>query len=105
MHGTVAYDLVIAPQHDHLAFVCATPYNAVCWLAPTGPEDAVRRLPGLRLEEQIGDTYRLHHLPTGASLSVTAQPSTHPDPAGRRAVHVRRMWRIDTLFAPSRSPA
>ncbi|MEU9983768.1 hypothetical protein [Streptomyces sp. NPDC050856] len=96
INGIVRYELVIAPQNEHLAFVCATPYNAVRWLVTTGPEGTVRRLPGLRLEEQIGDTYRLRHLPTGATMSVTAQTSTRPDSDSGHEVRDRRMWRTDT---------
>jgi hypothetical protein len=77
------------PTFDHLAVVCCTPYNAVCWLVPDG---RAVRVPGLRLQEQIGGTYLLRHLVCGTSMSVTAQPSTRPDPGDRYGNGRDRLW-------------
>ncbi|MEV8321479.1 hypothetical protein AB0Q95_45800 [Streptomyces sp. NPDC059900] len=89
--GITSYNIVLSPNFEHLNVICPTPYNAVRYLASTRP---VHHLPGLRLVEQIGDTYRLCHLPTGATMSVTAQPSCRPDPEDDLGHGSQRLLRI-----------
>jgi hypothetical protein len=91
--GISSYDLVLSPRFDDLAVVCRTPYNAVCWLVPDG---RAVRVPGLRLQEQIGGTYLLRHLVCGTSMSVTAEPSTRPDSGDLYGNGRDRLWSTRT---------
>lgn len=97
IYGIIAYDIHLSPRHDHLALVCGTPYNAVCWLAPRGNVLAGgKKLPGLRLDSQVGGTYQLRHLPTGATMCVTPQRSTRPDPDDNHGIVNGGLWGTGT---------
>ncbi|WP_199546300.1 hypothetical protein [Streptomyces sp. N35] len=93
--GLIAKEPVFSPRPDHLAIVVCMSYNSVRHLVPNHPRSQVHRLPGLRLEQQVGGTYLLRHLPTGASLSVTDEPTTRPDPASVTGLKRNRLWRTD----------
>ncbi|MEJ8653609.1 hypothetical protein WKI65_37595 [Streptomyces sp. MS1.AVA.3] len=95
LYGITAYNIVVSPQHDHLAIITSTPHNVVCWLTPNGNDTPGNNLPGLRLERQIADTYLLRHLPTGTTMSVTTQPDSQLAPRDNPALRDDRLWGID----------
>ncbi|GAA2768712.1 hypothetical protein GCM10010103_77550 [Streptomyces paradoxus] len=47
------------------------PSNVTCWLVGRDKFPQIG-LPGLRVESSYEDGWRLHHLPTGATMTVTS---------------------------------
>ncbi|MBT3078335.1 MULTISPECIES: hypothetical protein [Streptomyces] len=64
------YTLVVSPRHDDLVITARAPYNVTCWLVGRDKLPQIG-LPGLRVESSYGDGWRLRHLPTGATMTVT----------------------------------
>ncbi|WP_328407098.1 hypothetical protein OG542_00290 [Streptomyces violaceus] len=64
------YTLVFSPRQDDLVITARAPYNVACWLVgrDTLPEVG---LPGLRVETSYDEGWRLRHLPTGATMTIT----------------------------------
>ncbi|MEU4797471.1 hypothetical protein [Streptomyces sp. NPDC023327] len=76
-----SYTLNISPRFERVVLITKAPHNVASRLlcGPTGGNG----LPGLRVEEHRGyGNYLLRHLPTGAQLVVTNNPSGTP--AGAR---------------------
>jgi len=74
LHTLIAYDIIVSPQFDRLVLITDVPHNVAPYLLPR--PDGVAGLPGLRLEEfRTPRTYLARHLPTGARLVVTGNPS------------------------------
>ncbi len=74
LHTLVAYDITASPRHNRLVLITDVPHNVAPYLLPS--RDGGSSLPGLRLEEFRGRrTYVARHLPTGAQLVVTGNPS------------------------------
>ncbi|MFF7649626.1 hypothetical protein ACFZCY_07185 [Streptomyces sp. NPDC007983] len=74
LHTLVAYDIIISPQFNQLVLITDVPHNVAPYLLPS--RDGGASLPGLRLEEFRGSrTYVTRHLPTGARLVITGNPS------------------------------
>lgn len=85
--GTLsAYNITVSPRFEQTVLITDTPDNVVGWLLG---------LPGLRLEQLRGtDTFVTRHLPTGATLIVTSQPS------GKVPAGTSRSWRPITIDRP-----
>ncbi|MFJ5281321.1 hypothetical protein [Streptomyces parvulus] len=64
------YTIVVSPRHDDLVITTRAPYNVTCWLVGRDNLPQIG-LPGLRVETSYDDGWRLRHLPTGASMTVT----------------------------------
>jgi len=74
LHTLVAYDITVSPRYNRLVLITDVPHNVAPYLLPS--RDGGSSLPGLRLEEFRGRrTYIARHLPTGAQLVVTGNPS------------------------------
>lgn len=74
LHTLVAYDIFPSPRYDRLVLITDVPHNVAPYLLPSRLGGA--SLPGLRLEGFVGgSTYITRHLPTGAELVVTGNPS------------------------------
>lgn len=74
LHTLVAYDITASPRYNRLVLITDVPHNVAPYLLPS--RDGGSSLPGLRLEEFYGRrTYVARHLPTGAQLIVTGNPS------------------------------
>lgn len=74
LHTLVAYDITVSPRYNRLVLITDVPHNVAPYLLPS--RDGGSSLPGLRLEEFRGRrTYVARHLPTGAQLVVTGNPS------------------------------
>lgn len=74
LHTLVAYDITASPRYNRLVLITDVPHNVAPYLLPS--RDGGSSLPGLRLEEFLGRrTYVARHLPTGAQLVVTGNPS------------------------------
>ncbi|MFJ7335463.1 hypothetical protein ACIQU3_11665 [Streptomyces sp. NPDC101110] len=70
----MAYDVTMSPRYNRLVLITDVPHNVAPYLLPS--RDGGSSLPGLRLEEFRGRrTYLARHLPTGAQLVVTGNPS------------------------------
>ena len=75
LHTLSAYTITVSPRWNRLVLVADAPRNVVAYLIPRRGSRRMR-LPGLRLVEIRGtDTYVMLHLPTGAEMAVTGQPS------------------------------
>ncbi|MGP4013723.1 hypothetical protein [Streptomyces sp. 4N124] len=78
------YTLVISPRYDDLVITARAPYNVACWLVGRDRLPQIG-LPGLRVESSYDEGWRLRHLPTGATMTVTGdhhgrlQGPTDPD--------------------------
>ncbi|MFK0183337.1 hypothetical protein ACIQV1_03885 [Streptomyces rubiginosohelvolus] len=74
LHTLVAYDIIVSPRFNRLVLITPVPHNVAPYLLPSGEGGSA--LPGLRLEELRGRrTYVARHLPTGAQLVITGNPS------------------------------
>lgn len=74
LHTLVAYDIIASPRFDRLVLITDVPHNVAPYLLPS--RDGGSSLPGLRFEEFRGRrTYVARHLPTGAQLVITGNPS------------------------------
>ncbi len=74
LHTLVAYDIIASPRFNRLVLITNVPHNVAPYLLPR--RDGGSSLPGLRLEEFRGRrTYVARHLPTGAQLVITGNPS------------------------------
>ncbi|GHF32623.1 hypothetical protein [Streptomyces morookaense] len=74
LHTLVAYDIIASPRYNRLVLITDVPHNVAPYLLPS--RDGGSSLPGLRLEEFRGHrTYIARHLPTGAQLVITGNPS------------------------------
>ncbi len=74
LHTLVAYDITMSPRYNRLVLLTNAPHNVAPYLLPSN--DGGSSLPGLRLEEFRGRrTYVARHLPTGAELVITGNPS------------------------------
>lgn len=74
LHTLVAYDITASPRYNRLVLITDVPHNVAPYLLPS--RDGGSSLPGLRLEGFRGRrTYLARHLPTGARLVVTGNPS------------------------------
>ncbi|MEU2514417.1 hypothetical protein [Streptomyces syringium] len=74
LHTLVAYDIIVSPRFNRLVLITDVPHNVAPYLLPRS--DGGSSLPGLRLEEFRGrHTYVARHLPTGAQLVITGNPS------------------------------
>ncbi|MEV6044589.1 hypothetical protein [Streptomyces xanthochromogenes] len=70
----MAYDITVSPRYNRLVLITDVPHNVAPYLLPSC--DGGSSLPGLRLEEFRGRrTYVARHLPTGAELVITGNPS------------------------------
>ncbi|MEU7082152.1 hypothetical protein ACFWZK_20755 [[Kitasatospora] papulosa] len=88
------YTLVLSPRHDDLVVTTRAPYNVTCWLV--GRDDRPQiGLPGLRVESSYDEGWRLRHLPTGATVTVTGDRhgvlQGPPDPGSNYS----RLWGTD----------
>ncbi|ROR35346.1 hypothetical protein [Kitasatospora cineracea] len=92
-----AYSPVMSPRRDELLMVNSTPENLAGRLLPTCGASGWG-VPGLRYEAgcRCGGraSLRLRHLPTGALLTVTAQPDRGPCAAGRRCLSASDMLTV-----------
>ncbi|MFE9132162.1 hypothetical protein ACFYOF_43285 [Streptomyces sp. NPDC007148] len=70
------YSLVVSARHDDLVITARAPYNVTCWLVGRDNHPHVG-LPGLRVEDSYDDGWRLRHLPTGATMTVTGHRHGH----------------------------
>lgn len=74
LHTLVAYDIIASPRFNRLVLITDVPHNVAPYLLPR--RNGGSSLPGLRLEEFRGrHTYVARHLPTGAQLVITGNPS------------------------------
>ncbi|MGW7067121.1 hypothetical protein ACWGII_18885 [Streptomyces sp. NPDC054855] len=102
VRGLTSYSPALSAQPAHLAVVVGAAFNAVRYLVPRSREgeSAMCRVPGLRVEAQVGDTFLLHHLPTGAQMSVTEEATTRL-PLGEDAHRARRLQGTDVPLSES----
>lgn len=88
------YTLVVSPRHDDLVITARAPYNVACWLVGRDRLPTIG-LPGLRVESSYDGGWRLRHLPTGATMTVTRDPDGRlqgpPDPDSNYS----RLWTSD----------
>ncbi|MCC8477291.1 hypothetical protein LMJ41_05185 [Streptomyces globisporus] len=70
------YTLVVSPRQDDLVITARAPYNVACWLVGRDRLPQIG-LPGLRVESSYDDGWRLRHLPTGATMTVTGDRHGH----------------------------
>ncbi|QNT95823.1 hypothetical protein HEP81_05571 [Streptomyces griseofuscus] len=74
IHTLVAYDIIVSPRFKSLVLITDVPHNVAPYLLPSS--DGGSSLPGLCLEEVRGKrTYIARHMPTGAQLVITGNPS------------------------------
>lgn len=64
------YTVVVSPRYDDLVITTRAPYNVACWLVGRDRLPQIG-LPGLRVDSSYDDGWRLRHLPTGATMTVT----------------------------------
>ncbi|MFE2038444.1 hypothetical protein ACFXBB_35510 [Streptomyces scopuliridis] len=70
------YTLVVSPRHDDLVITARAPYNVACWLVGRDKRPQIG-LPGLRVETSYEEGWRLRHLPTGATMTLTGDRHGH----------------------------
>lgn len=96
LHTLVAYDIFPSPRYDRLVLITDVPHNVAPYLLPS--RSGGTSLPGLRLEQFLGErTYVARHLPTGAELVITGNPS------GTWGGKQRRLPRGDSFYAVDKS--
>ncbi|MFI6567056.1 hypothetical protein [Streptomyces sp. NPDC050534] len=88
------YTLVVSPRYDDLVITARAPYNVICWLVG---RDKLPRigLPGLRVENSYAEGWRLRHLTTGATMTVTGDRHGRlQGPVDQSSNHCR-LWTSD----------
>ncbi|WP_433573652.1 hypothetical protein [Streptomyces sp. CA-251247] len=89
------YTVVISPRYNDLVITTRSPYNVTCWLVgrDTFPQIG---LPGLRVESCYDEGWRLRHLSTGATMTVTNDRQGRlQGPPDKESNHAR-LWTTDT---------
>jgi hypothetical protein len=99
LHTLVAYDITASPRYNRLVLITDVPHNVAPYLLPSS--DGGSSLPGLRLEEFRGRrTYLARHLPTGAQVVITGNPSGTWG-SSRRPSPGRDFYSVDKPLTPS----
>ncbi|MCI3277022.1 hypothetical protein [Streptomyces cylindrosporus] len=88
------YTLVVSPRYDDLVITSRAPYNVTCWLVGRDrlPQIGV---PGLRVENSYDEGWRLRHLPTGATMTVTADRHGRLQGKPDHGSNYCRLWTSD----------
>ncbi|MGW8877646.1 hypothetical protein [Streptomyces mirabilis] len=85
------YTLVVSPRYDDLVITARAPYNVTCWLVGRDRLPHIG-LPGLRVESSHADGWRLRHLPTGATMTVSADRHGHLQGPADPGSNYSRLW-------------
>ncbi|MEU2119490.1 hypothetical protein ABZ567_28460 [Streptomyces sp. NPDC016459] len=92
------YTFVVSARHDDLVITARAPYNVACWLV--GRERLPQiGLPGLRVDSSYEDGWRLRHLPTGATMSVTGDRHGRLRGPLKPDSNYARLWTTDVLVS------
>ncbi|MFF8607212.1 hypothetical protein ACF06X_14850 [Streptomyces sp. NPDC015346] len=88
------YTFVVSPRHDDLVITARAPYNVACWLVGRDRLPQIG-LPGLRVDSSYDDGWRLRHLPTGATVTVTGDRHGRLQGPLDRESNYARLWTTD----------
>lgn len=86
------YRITVSPRYNDLVLITDEPYAVISYMVRQTQDVYFGELPGLRVEsfDKSASAFRLRHLPTGASITVTANENGHlawttRSPAGHRS--------------------
>lgn len=89
------YTLVVSPRYNDLVITARAPYNVACWLVGRDKLPQIG-LPGLRVESSYDEGWRLRHLPTGATVTVTRDRHGRLQGPLDQGSNYARLWTSDT---------
>jgi hypothetical protein len=95
------YRITVSPRYHDLVLITDEPDNVISYMVRQAQDAYFGELPGLRVEsfDESVSGIRLRHLPTGASITVTADENGH---LGRTTTYPAeyRSGRFATLHVP-----